>query len=226
MLPDPSRSYAKIDPCDVPVPVEIVRAMEQGMHEYIPLTVLTTKACKDVLMGLRHIVKVEDGYLEFDARGEDVMSVEDWLDGSARYVSLLAKYLLAGDDESPGGPTAHGIAEAWRWHFAEIIRRIGQPGGFEVLRAYDIRLRLEFILKPNSFRPDMWHEELYRHILTNHLFMRSSKVKSDSESCGSSSVRPHTSASGNTSLHSSNTRSRKPNHRRRKGLRLQRDAKA
>lgn len=49
-------------------------------------------------MGRRHIVKVEDGSLQFDATGEKVMSVLDWRLASGRYVSLLAEHLLAGDD--------------------------------------------------------------------------------------------------------------------------------
>lgn len=184
-----------------------MEALQQGMQEYIPLTVLTTKSCRDAVIGCRHILKIEDGSLEFDATGENVMSVEDWRDASNRYVSLLAEHLLAGDDEVPGGPSARAIVESWRWHFAEITRRIGLCD-FEILRTYDIRLRLQFIVKPNSFRPDVWHEELYRRIVTDHLFTQFSKAKSDT-----------------------GTGSRKRNRRSRRrkakaGLGLQRDANA
>lgn len=55
-------------------------------------------ACRDAVMGRRHIVKVEDGSLQFDATRENVMSVLDWRLASGRYVSLLAEHLLAGDD--------------------------------------------------------------------------------------------------------------------------------
>ena len=174
----PSRSHAQIDPHADLVPVEIVQALQQGMQEYIPLTLLTTKSCRDAVMGCRNMFKVEDGSLQFDATGENVMSVLDWRLASDRYVSLLAEYLLAGDDETPGGPTARAIAETWRWHFAEIMRRI-ERCDFEILRTYDIRVRRQFIIKPNSFRPDVWHEELYRDIFTDYLSTHFPKAKND-----------------------------------------------
>jgi hypothetical protein len=202
-----SRSHAQIDPHADLVPVEIVQALQQGMQEYIPLTLLTTKSCRDAVMGCRNIFKVEDGSLQFDATGENVMSVLDWRLASDRYVSLLAEHLLAGDDETPGVPTARAIAETWRWHFAEIMRRI-ELCDFEILRTYDIRVRRQFIIKPNSFRPDVWHEELYRNIFTDHLSTLSPMAKSDLDT---------------------GSRKRNRRFRRRKaqgGLRLQRDANA
>ena len=169
----------------------MVTALEKGMKIYIPLTVLTKKACHDARTAAvdkesRHVVKVEEGSLQvhvskFDSTGEESISIEDWRDASSRYVTLLHDHLWGGDRK------AHGWAKAWQWHFDEINRRIGSAVDFAVLREYDIRLRREWVLRKMEFRPDMWHGNLYDETFRNHVLHQMTTLVASSTSNSSSS---------------------------------------
>jgi hypothetical protein len=83
-----------IDLNEVYIPRKVITCLEGGMQRYIPLTLLTTKACCNASYtaamdkGAKHSIKLEDGGLQvsptsFDATGENQISNSDWTDASA-----------------------------------------------------------------------------------------------------------------------------------------------
>ena len=131
---NPNIQYNAIDPNEVILPRKVIACLEGGMQNYIPLSILTSKACRDASRTaamdkeLKHTLKLEDGGLRmspaaFDSSSEHTMSVTDWIDASTRYVKLLARYLIAGNDTYTGGPDAQCIAAEWAEHFRMIMLR-------------------------------------------------------------------------------------------------------
>ncbi|KIL54647.1 hypothetical protein M378DRAFT_18694 [Amanita muscaria Koide BX008] len=188
----PFRSY---DPNEIVLPQKVIACMEGGMLKYIPLTLLTNKACRDATRmaamdkDLKHTLRLEDGNLRmtpasFDSMGEDAISLADWIDASARYVKLMSRHLLAGSDAYPGGPDSQRIAGEWDAHFRIIRERANFSECFHIYRVYDIWVRriwqnqltsqdrrdsapVDFVLWPNT-----WHDDLYRQIMDDEFYKR------------------------------------------------------
>ena len=205
---DPNVVYRAIDPNEVILPGKVIACLEGGMQRYIPLTLLTSKACRDASRtaamdkDVRHTLKLEDGDLRmapsaFDATGEEEISVTEWIDTSARYVKLLGRYLLAGNDAYVGGPDAQRIAAEWGEHFRLIRERPTFTEQFKYHRRYDIcvrrtwqsqltsKERWEAGIAPNQvIRPDMWHNDLYKQIVEEALLEMVASVALGSSKMG------------------------------------------
>jgi len=187
------------------------------------LTLLTMKACRDVICtaamdkDARHSIKLEDGNLKmtptsFDATGEDKITVTDWVDAAERYVGLLGRHLLAGNDKYPGGPDAQKVAAEWEGHFRLIRKRPNFLQRFDSYRTYDIMVRRicqnqlmslekrEDLEGDQDISPNTWHADLYKQIIEDDIYSIITPV-------------PGSSAIGSSSLgtnSSSTTRSRHP----------------
>ncbi|KAM6504424.1 hypothetical protein JOM56_001367 [Amanita muscaria] len=189
----PFKSY---DPNEIVLPRKVIACMEGGMLKYVPLTLLTNKACRDATRtaamdkDLKHTLRLEDGNLRmtpasFDSTGEDSISLADWIDASARFVKLLNRHLLVGNDAYLGGPDGRRIAGEWDTHFRIIRERANFSERFHIYRIYDIWVRriwqnqltsqdrrdsapADFILRPNT-----WHDDLYRQIMDDEFYKHS-----------------------------------------------------
>lgn len=182
------------------------------MQRYIPLTLLTTKACCNASYttamdkDARHAIKLEDGGLRvsptsFDATGEDQISNSDWTDASARYVRLLGRHLLAGNDTHPGGTDAQRVAAEWGEHFRLIRERSNFLERFDTYRTYDIRVR-RIWQNNQTFNPGIWHDTLYQRIIEDTLFAQlgtGQTVLSSTKVSGSSTI-GHNQPSTNSSF--------------------------
>lgn len=180
-LPREDRVYEAIDPTTTVVPMKIILALEQGMPQFIPLSLLTARACRDALRtssldrSAKHALQLEGNAITvkaatFDASKESSLTPLDWLDASGRFVELIRRHLTVGDNTEPGGPDAQAMATMWDTHFRRIQRRPNFSERFEVYLEYDIQVRHAYIHRPNTFLPSMWHEPLYQAILDDFYF--------------------------------------------------------
>jgi hypothetical protein len=208
-VPRDDQVYESIDPAATIVPMKIILAMEQGMPQFIPLSLLTARACREALRtssldrSAKHALQLEGNAITvkaatFDASKESSMSPLDWLDASARFVELVRRHLTVGDNTAPGGPDAHTLAAMWDTHFRRIQNRPNFADRFEVYLEYDIRVRYAYIHRPNTFSPSMWHEPLYQAVLEDFYF-RQLPGRSSSKSSYASVTRP-AGGSGNADL--------------------------
>lgn len=190
-------AYARVDPNTVILPRKIIACLEGGMQKYIPLSLLTSQACRDASRTAamdkeaKQSLSLEDGDLRmapaaFDATGEDQISLQDWIDASARFVKALSRHLLAGSDTYIGGPDAQKLAREWEEHFRIIRDRHNFTQRFVWYRAYDIAVRrvwhgqlssqerhdLELTQVGHIIRPDEWHEELFKQIIEDEFYQR------------------------------------------------------
>lgn len=210
-LPRDDQLYEAIDPMTTVVPMKIILALEQGMPQFIPLSLLTAKACRDAMRtssldrSAKHALQLEGNAITvkaatFDASKESSMTPLDWLDASGRFVELVRRHLTVGDNTEPGGPDAHAIATMWDTHFRRIQRRPNFSERFEVYLEYDIQVRYAYIHRPNTFLPSMWHDPLYQSILEDyyfkHLSVRSSTKSSYAPSTRAASIQGVTDIQG------------------------------
>ena len=220
-LPRDDQLYEAIDPMTTVVPMKIILALEQGMPQFIPLSLLTAKACRDAMRtssldrSAKHALQLEGNAITvkaatFDTSKESSMTPLDWLDASGRFVELVRRHLTVGDNTEPGGPDAHAIATMWDTHFRRIQRRPNFSERFEVYLEYDIQVRYAYIHRPNTFLPSMWHDPLYQSILEDyyfkHLSVRSSTKSSYAPSTRAASIQGVTDIrGGSNSFHSSSS---------------------
>ncbi|KIL57667.1 hypothetical protein M378DRAFT_16085 [Amanita muscaria Koide BX008] len=145
------RQYDPIDPNAIIVPMRVVHALEQGMLQYIPLHILTAKACREAARSskvdkqVKHSLQLEEGSITvkpamFDNTGESKLTALEWLDAAGRYVTLLRQHLWAGGDDAPGGLNAGQIADQWDVHFSRIRAQARFADRFTVYLEYDIRM--------------------------------------------------------------------------------------
>jgi hypothetical protein len=180
-LPQDDRVYAAIDPTATIVPMKIILALEAGMPQFIPLSLLTAKACRDALRtasldrSAKHALQLEGNAITvkaaaFDASKESSLTALEWLDASSRFVELIRRHLTVGDNAEPGGPDAEAMAAMWDSHFRHIQNRPNFAERFELYLEYDIRVRYAYINRPNTFLPSMWHDPLYQAVLEEYYF--------------------------------------------------------
>ncbi|KAF8340823.1 hypothetical protein F5887DRAFT_1076945 [Amanita rubescens] len=133
-LPREDQVYSAIDPSATVVPMKIILALEAGMPQFIPLSLLTAKACRDALRtssldrSAKHALQLEGNAITvkaaaFDASKESSLTPLDWLDASSRFVGLIRQHLTVGDNAEPGGPDAAAMAAMWDSHFRRIQNR-------------------------------------------------------------------------------------------------------
>ncbi|KIL71302.1 hypothetical protein M378DRAFT_174648 [Amanita muscaria Koide BX008] len=175
------QGLAPIDPNAIIVPRKVISALEQGMLQYIPLHILTVRACREAARTAemdkqwKHSLQLEGGTISlkpasFDASGERKLRPLEWVDAVGRYVSLLRKHLWAGGDDAPGGQNAQILADQWESHFRLIQAQSHFEERFAVYLEYDIRIRQLWVLNPNTIRPGMWHAALYDSIVQDEIF--------------------------------------------------------
>jgi hypothetical protein len=179
--PKAGRTRRRIDLGAVIVPMKIIHALEQGMPQFIPLSLLTSQACLDANLSAtmdksaRQPLQLEGGTITvkaatFDASKERKLMALEWVEASNRYVDLLRTHLWARGDSAPGGPATRDIADERDAHFRHIQREPKFAARFPVYLEYDIRLRQQYIRDPNTFDPDEWQAELFRTIMDDSLF--------------------------------------------------------
>ena len=186
-LPSANSPYETIDPNAITVPMKIIHAFEQGMPQYIPLSILTACACREAVCTdsldrtSRQSLQLDYTGITvkattFDTSKEGKLTPLEWLDALGHFVHLTWKHLHAGDDTDPGGPTARGLADLWAIHFHRIQIQSDFEGHFAIYLEYDMWVRQQFVANPNAFPPDVWHPELYHALLDNALCARSTDV--------------------------------------------------
>jgi hypothetical protein len=228
---EPSLAQRTADPDEVMMPRKVIVCLEGGMQRYIPLTLLTTKACYEASYtaamdkDMKHSLKLEDGNLRmtpasFDATGEDKISVTDWTDATTRYVMLLGRHLLAGSDTYPGGSDAQKIAAEWEGHFSLIKKRTNFLERFHTYRKYDIMVRRMWqsqLASPEQreaymgsacnqvISPNVWHDDLYRRIIDDDVYAQLGQQGSATSTVSGLSTTGHSSQGSSSSF---TTRSR------------------
>ena len=181
--------------------MKILLALEAGMPQFIPLSLLTAKACRDALRmasldhSAKHALQLEGNAITvkaaaFDASKESSLTALDWLDTSSCFVELICRHLTVGDNAEPGGPDAEAMALMWDSHFRRIQNHPNFAERFELYLEYDMRVRYAYINRPNTFLPSMWHDPLYQAVLKEYYFKQLADwllIKSSYASTGHSS---------------------------------------
>lgn len=211
------QGLAPIDPNAIIVPRKVVAALEQGMLQYIPLHILTVKACREAARTAemdkqwKHSLQLEGGTISlkpasFDSSGEKKLRPLEWVDAAGRYIALLRKHLWAGGDDAPGGRNAQTLADQWESHFRLIQAQSHFEERFSVYLEYDIRIRQLWVLNPNTIWPGSWHNALFDSIVRDEIFTCIWPGGSSAQSAGGTTqsfrrntTTPYSSASSSTS---------------------------
>ncbi|KAG6890152.1 hypothetical protein C0992_002957 [Termitomyces sp. T32_za158] len=130
-------------------PYKVIRALEAGMLEYIPLNLLTDEACR---LAAHKPPPAESAFViangklrlpaaSFDTSKEDKLTFDDWCGASDNFVEAMCKHLHAGDEPHSGGHVANVIADSFARHFRYLKNMNNARLLFPVVLHYDRRLR-------------------------------------------------------------------------------------
>lgn len=162
-------------------PRKVVRALEQGMFEYIPLDLLTDDACRramrEPLPELSFVIsngKLRLPNVSFDVSKESKLSFGEWAAASDNLVGAMRVHLYAGSDTGSGGPVANAIADCFAAHFKHLKSRPNARMEFNLILDYDQRLRALFLRESHSFRMDTFHVDIWQECVASH---HASRVK-------------------------------------------------
>ncbi|KAG6886621.1 hypothetical protein C0992_003150 [Termitomyces sp. T32_za158] len=156
-------------------PHKVIRALEGGMLEYIPLNLLTDEACRAAAHEpppAESAFVIANGKLRlpvtsFDTSKEDKLSFDEWGAATDNLVDAMHKHLRAGEDAGSGGHVANVIADSFARHFKYLKNMNNARLLFPVILHYDRRLRGIFIRESHTFRMDTFQNDIWHECLSD-----------------------------------------------------------
>lgn len=118
------------------------------MLEYIPLDLLTDKACRHATWEPpppESSFVIANGKLRlpnvsFDTSKESNLSFDDWSAASDNLIGAMHVHLCMDSDAGSGGPIANVIADSFATHFKQLKSRPNTHIKFSIIMDYDRRL--------------------------------------------------------------------------------------
>ncbi|KAF8074780.1 hypothetical protein FPV67DRAFT_1409295 [Lyophyllum atratum] len=158
------------------IPIKVVKILRAGFREYIPLDSLTDAACTRAAtepvqpdtgfsIGATGDLRLRTSHL--DAKNESRISLIDWCQAGATLVRAMRAHLLAAGDDIHGGPNAKIITATFERHFEILRLRRDFQSQFDVALEYDMHLRRAWVLDSSQFRMDVFHTDIWDHLLRN-----------------------------------------------------------
>ncbi|KNZ76463.1 hypothetical protein J132_10438 [Termitomyces sp. J132] len=177
-LPKPTQSLHGLPPtlgrqlsaADKVFPHKVVRTLERGMLEYIPLDVLTDEACRNAS---REPPAPETSFVvsngkwqlpgaSFDVSKEGRLTFGEWCGAGENLVDAMRKNLRAEGEDRSGGPVAQAIAGTFASHFKRLRSLPNARVEFDVVLDYDRHLRSLFLSDSHTFSMADFHQDIWR----------------------------------------------------------------
>ncbi|KAG6887196.1 hypothetical protein C0992_000196 [Termitomyces sp. T32_za158] len=140
-------------------PHKVIHVLEGGMLEFIPLNLLTDKACcvathkppppeSDFVISNS---KLRLPVASFDTSKEDKLSFDEWCGTSDNLVEAMHKHLHAGEELQSSGHIVNVIADPFARHFKYLKNMNNACLLFPVVLHYDCHLQGLFLLTPSAW---------------------------------------------------------------------------
>lgn len=147
------------------------------MLEYIPLDLLTDKACQQVTQEppppdsffVFANSKLHLPSASFDISKESKLSFNDWSAALDNLVGAMQVHLCAGSDGGSGSQVANAIADLFVAHFKWLKYCPNAWVKFNIIMDYDQRLHALFLRESFSFCMDTFYTDVWEeYVATMH----------------------------------------------------------